>query len=314
MVRAKKIAFIFPGQGAQYPGMAKDFFEHYAVSRETFEEADDILGRKISDIILRGPENILVQTRNSQTGIFIASAAILRALKFLFPDFDPAFTAGLSLGEYTALYAGSFSSFEETLTLVQRRGRYMNDACEEEKGTMAVVLGIEPSILISIVQEVGRKKRVSLANFNCPGQIVISGTLDGVEEVSNLAKQKGAKRILPLSVHGAFHSVLMKSAEDRLEPHIKALQLRKGLSELVMNVTGAIAKSPEEIKSNLIKQVTSSVLWEQSIETMRDNQVDLFVEIGPGKTLAGFNKRIGVLSPTLSIERLSDLELLAEYQ
>lgn len=314
MSKPHKIAFLFPGQGAQYPGMGKDFFESFPVVRETFEEADDLLGRDISDIILRGPEDILTKTVNSQTGIFIVSAALLRLLHDQLPGLKPAVAGGLSLGEYTALASVSSVSFEDCLLVVEKRGKYMNDACEETKGTMAVVLGLTGEEVTEIVEDLAMPDELFAANFNCPGQVVISGTLRGVEAGAALAKERGAKRVLPLQVYGAFHSGLMRSAEERLKPHIMSLAMRKGTAELVMNVTGDKEDNLDKIRTNLIRQVTSPVRWEQSIRKMEEMGVDLYIEMGPGKTLAGFNKRIGVKAPTISIENVKDLEQLAAYQ
>lgn len=314
MSKPHKIAFLFPGQGAQYPGMGKDFFESFPVVRETFEEADDLLGRDISNIILRGPEDILTKTVNSQTGIFIVSAALLRLLHDQMPGLKPTVAGGLSLGEYTALASISSVSFEDCLLVVEKRGKYMNDACEETKGTMAVVLGLTGEEVTEIVEDLAMPDELFAANFNCPGQMVISGTLRGVEAGAALAKERGAKRVLPLQVYGAFHSGLMRSAEERLKPHVLSLAMRRGTADLVMNVTGDKEDNLDKIRTNLIKQVTSSVRWEQSIRKMEEMGVDLYIEMGPGKTLAGFNKRIGVKAPTISIENVKDLEQLAAYQ
>lgn len=308
--KSKKIAFLFPGQGAQYIGMGKDFVESFAAARLTFEEADEILKRKLSKIILEGPEATLTETRNSQTGIYVTSIALLRTLQELFPHLTPTVAAGLSLGEYTALYATNRLSFADGLTLVQRRGDYMNDACEATKGTMAVILGLDAPAVESLVKEVNMPKDLWAANFNCPGQVVISGTSKGIELGSAAAKAKGAKRVLPLQVSGAFHSGLMKQAEERLSEYILHAPIKESTIELVMNVPGTAVKDLNQIKSNLIKQVTHSVRWEQGVRYMADSGVDLFIEIGCGKTLAGFNKRIGVTAPTISIEKIEDLNLL----
>jgi [acyl-carrier-protein] S-malonyltransferase len=311
MVKPAKIAFIFPGQGAQYPGMGKDFFEAYSIVRETYEEADDLLGRGLSDIILRGPEAQLTKTNNSQTGIYIFSIALLRLLRDHFPAFKPAVTAGLSLGEYTALTAASHVSFQECLSVVERRGKYMYDACEETKGTMAVVLGLTSDQVKDVVKDANMPNELFAANFNCPGQVVISGTIPGVEAGSELAKKRGAKRVLPLQVHGAFHSGLMQSAEDRLRPHVLSVPMHFGVAELFMNVTGNKEKNLEKIRENLILQVTHPVLWEEIIHKMEGEGVDLYVEVGPGKALSGFNKRIGTKAQTISIEHVKDLEQIA---
>ncbi len=308
-----KYVFLFPGQGAQYPGMGKDFVESYATAKQTLEEADDILGRKLSSIILNGPENILTETKNSQTGIYTISIAIMAVLQELFSNLKPSVCAGLSLGEYTALTAAGYLGFAECLPLVQHRGQYMNDACEATEGTMAVILGMEANEVEDLVKEVNMPNDLWAANFNCPGQVVISGTVRGIKAGSEAAKAKGAKRVLPLQVHGAFHSGLMQQAEERLAEHIHQASIKESTIDLVMNVTGKPKTGLGEIKENLIKQVTSPVRWEQGIHSMEEMGIDLFVEIGCGKTLAGFNKRIGVVVPTVSVEKVEDLKELEKY-
>ena len=306
----KKIAFLFPGQGAQYPGMAKDFFEEFSVARQTFEEADDILGRKLSAIAFNGPEALLTETKNSQLGIYVASYAILRSALELFPELKSAVCAGLSLGEYTALTAAGKLAFADAIPLVSHRGQYMNDACENTQGTMAVVLGLDAEVVEQIVKEVNLPNDLWAANFNCPGQVVISGTFRGIEAGTAAAKAKGAKRVLPLQVHGAFHSGLMRMAEERLSPHIDHTKMINTSTSIVMNVPGAAAIEADIIKQNLILQVTHPVRWEQGIRSMHDDHIDLYIEFGCGKTLAGFNKRIGVTAPTVSIEKIEDLKTL----
>jgi len=305
-----KIAFLFPGQGAQYPGMAKDFVTAYPVAKQTFEEADDLLGCRFSDLILKGPETALTETKNSQPGIYIASIAILRVLQNLFPNLIPDFCAGLSLGEYTAAAAAGSLNFSEGLLLVKKRGQYMNEACLTNKGTMAVILGLSAKDVRDLIKEIDLPNELWAANFNCPGQIVISGTVKGVEIGSRVAKEKGAKRVQMLKVHGAFHSGLMESARIKLAPFIEKAPFCLGRAKLVMNVDGGIAEDTAKIKNNLIAQVTSSVFWEKGVQQMNAEGVDLFIEIGPGKSLLGFNRRIGVLGNTISIENTNDLNPL----
>lgn len=309
---SKKIAFLFPGQGAQYPGMSGDFYHSFAVSRETFEEADDLLGRDLSSVILEGPDNVLVETRNSQTGIYVASIAALRAIYSLFPDLKPQVTAGLSLGEYTALHAADKVSFAKGLDLVDHRARYMNDACESHPGTMMVILGMKDEEVEAMVKDLNLPNDLWAANFNCPGQVVISGTMKGVEAGAAEAKARGAKRVLPLQVHGAFHSGLMLEAQNRLKEHVMEASITKNATGLAMNVNGKIEKDPDAIKKNLILQVTHPVRWQKCIQAIAAEGVDLFVEVGCGKTLAGFNKKIGVEAPTISIEKVEDLKKLEE--
>jgi [acyl-carrier-protein] S-malonyltransferase len=307
---SKKIAFVFPGQGAQYPGMGKDFFEESSTVRETFEEANDLLKRDLKKIILEGPKDILTETRNSQAGIYVVSIAFLRVLEKLFPQLKPTVCSGLSLGEYSAVTAAGYLPFAQGLPLVQYRGEYMNDACESRSGTMAVVLGLDADAVEALVKEVDMPHDLWAANFNCPGQVVISGTAKGIEAGTAAAKAKGAKRVLPLQVHGAFHSGLMKDAEERLRPHVEDAPLQASSIELVMNVPGDYVTDIQRIRDNLIQQVTHPVRWEQGIRRMCESGVELFVEIGCGKTLAGFNKRINELIPTVSIEKVADLEQL----
>jgi len=313
MVKFSKLAFVFPGQGAQYVGMGKEFYQTFPAVREMYQAADEILGRNLSGVILEGPNDLLVQTRNSQAGIFVMSASLLMVVKENFPSLKPAFCAGLSLGEYTALFASDHVFFEECLHVVERRGQFMNEACERTLGTMAVVIGLTAEEVDDIVKAVNMPNDLWVANYNCPGQVVISGTVKGVEAGSDAAVERGAKRVLPLKVHGAFHSGLMKSAEESLAPYVYDVQMNEGSSELVMNVPGDIVKDSLKIKSNLIKQITSSVRWEQSVRCMFSQGVDLIVEIGCGKTLTGFNKRINPAITALSIETPKDLEQLAQY-
>lgn len=307
-----KKAFIFPGQGAQYPGMGKDFVEGYSTAKKTLEEADDILGRKLSDVIMNGPEAVLTETRNSQTGIYVISMAILRVVKELFPELTPDICAGLSLGEYTAATAAGYLTFSDGLPLVQFRGQYMNEACEASKGTMAVVLGLDSDVVEEIIQEANLPNDLWAANFNCPGQVVISGTIEGINIGTKLAKERGAKRVLPLQVHGAFHSGLMTPAKVRLSPHVEETPFHSNHSALIMNVTGGIVNDKSLIRKNLIEQVTSPVRWEKGVREMESEGISLFVEVGPGKTLGGFNKRIGVSGTTISIENVNDLKSLEE--
>lgn len=310
MAEFNKIAFLFPGQGAQYVGMGKDFYTNFGIAKQTFEEADDILRRNLSSIIMNGPESILTETKNSQAAIYVTSMAILRTLEKLFPKVKASICAGLSLGEYTALCASGRISFHDGLMLVQQRGQFMNDACESTKGSMAVVLGLDSEAVEAIVKEVNLPRDLWAANFNCPGQVVISGTLPGIEAGTAALLARGAKRVLPLQVHGAFHSGLMQAAEKRLTPYIQELALKEASAELVMNVVGGGVNDFGQIQQNLIKQVTSPVRWEQGVRYMASKGVDLFLEIGCGKSLAGFNKRIGVSAPTLNLEKIEDFKIL----
>lgn len=301
-----KIAMIFPGQGAQYVGMGKDFFDSFAVARETFQEADERLGESLSRVIFEGPEDVLTQTRNSQLGIFVVSAAILRTVLKEMPELKPAMCSGLSLGEYTALFASGRLDFAETLMLVRERARLMNEACEQVPGTMAAVLGLDAAGIEAAVRGL---EGVWVANFNAPGQTVISGTKQGVERAAIVLKEKGAKRVIPLTVHGAFHSGLMKSAQTGLAPWIERTVFKESSVEFVMNVPGHFVQSEEEIRRYLTAQVTQSVRWEQGMMAMKAAGVELFLEIGCGKTLSGLNRKMGITSMS-AVEKITDLELV----
>jgi len=236
--------------------------------------------------------------------------AMLRVVQKMYPNLAPNICAGLSLGEYTAVTASGRLDFAEGVRLVQYRGQFMNDACESVKGSMAVVLGLDADAVEALVKEVNMPNDLWAANFNCPGQVVISGTIKGITAGTEAAKARGAKRVLPLQVHGAFHSGLMRQAEERLSEYVQNATLQDSTVSLVMNVTGDFAKEAAEIRHNLIKQVTSPVRWEQGIRRMGESGIDLFVEIGCGKTLSGFNKRIGLPAPTISVEKVTDLDHL----
>lgn len=307
-----RIALLFPGQGAQYPGMGQDFVHNFSAARFTYEEADILLQRPLSKIILEGPEAVLTETKNSQTGIFVTSMAIFRVVQELY-ELKPFVCAGLSLGEYTALTAAENFSFSQALPLVQMRGQLMNEACEASPGTMAVVMGLDAEVVVETVSELNLPNDLWVANFNCPGQIVISGTKKGIEQGTAALLKRNAKRVLPLPVHGAFHSGLMQQAQDRLAPHLKNAELTKGSCQVVMNVPGAFVSDVEQMRQNLIEQVTHSVKWEHGIRAMEEQHIDLYIEFGPGKTLSGMNKRIGVRGPTLSIEKVEDLKLIEDY-
>lgn len=301
----KKIAFLFPGQGSQAPGMGKDFYEAFSVARETFQEVDDLLSYGLTRVMFEGPEALLTQTKHSQLAIFANSVALLRTLQSQMPQLAPFVCAGLSLGEYTALYASGRIEMADALHLVRIRAELMNQACEEVPGTMAAVLGLSGSAIEEVLQGL---PGVWVANYNCPGQIVISGTQEGVEAGSLALKAKGAKRVIPLTVHGAFHSGLMKSAQEGLTPFIKAAPLIDSSIQFVMNVPGDFVDSLDQIRQHLMNQVTQSVRWDQGIVSIESKQADLYLEIGSGKTLAGLNKKIGVKAPTLSLEKVGDLD------
>lgn len=309
----KKLSFIFPGQGAQYVGMGYDFYQNFPTAKRVYEEADDLFHEKLSHLIFHGQEAELTQTKNSQPAIFVTSLAILHVLHELFPELTPYACAGLSLGEYSALVAAKKLSFTEGLPLVFARGKCMHEACEEQKGTMAAIFGLDDEAVVGVVESLHIPQEVSCANFNCPGQVVISGTIKGVDAASQALLAKGAKRVIPLQVHGAFHSILMKSAQEKLAQKLVDTKILKSDCKVATNVTGDFCDDPEAIKEILIQQVVSPVRWHQAIRAIDATNIDAFLEIGCGKTLSGMNKRIGVKATTYNIEKIEDLKKLEEY-
>jgi [acyl-carrier-protein] S-malonyltransferase len=307
---SKKIALLFPGQGAQYAGMGKALYDAYPQVKALFERADAELKMPLSKWILEGPEEELTKTSISQPAIYLVSLAVLTCLKSRFPQLTPFYAAGLSLGEYSALAAaGAFDPWEG-LKLVAARGRFMGEACESTPGAMAALLGLSQQEVESFVKEADLPNDLWAANFNAPGQTVISGTLAGVEKGTALAKEKGAKKVIPLKVHGAFHSGLMRQAQPRLKEKIDAVSFHSPEIRVVMNASADIAKNESEFKSLLVDQIILPVRWQESIERLDRDGVDLYLELGCGKTLAALNKRIGVKGMTVSIETPEDLDLL----
>jgi len=301
----EKIAFLFPGQGAQYVGMGRDFYDNFTAAKDVFVEVDDLLHFNLSEVIFNGPLDLLSKTLYSQLGIFVNSVALLKVLKQemnLIPDL----CAGLSLGEYTALFACGYIDFKDNLFLIQKRAELMHEACKRCPGTMAAILGLEDSKVEDVLKNV---KNVFCANYNCPYQIVISGSKEGIEEAMQLLKQNGAKCVL-LKVEGAFHSPLMSCVKNELEEEINKVKLKDASIPLVMNVSGNVAASLQDIRCNLINQLNCSVRWKQSIEKMIELDVFSFLEIGCGRSLSSMNKKIGVKGAIFSLEKVEDLEKL----
>ncbi len=297
--------FIFPGQGAQYVGMAKDFYDTFPIARETFEEASALLSYDFARLIFEGPQQELSLTKNSQPAIFIASLAILRCLEQRFAGLKPWGAAGLSLGEYTALCASGRITFADGLKMVAARGLAMQEACLEQKGVMRVVLGLAPEMIAAHLPS-----DVWIANLNCPGQVVIAGSESMMSKAEEVLKAQGAKRILPLEVSGAFHTPLMKSAQEKLRPLLTSIPLKESPVIFVMNVPGDVIRDTSAMRDNLILQVASPTQWEKGIRKLDELGADLYLEIGPGKSLAGMNKKIGVRGATLNIEKTTDLTQL----
>ncbi len=305
----KKIAFLFPGQGAQYSGMGQDFFQKYLVARETFQEADELLHFKLSELIFSGSLQKLTLTKNAQPAIFVVSFALLRVLQKEFPGLKPQAAGGLSLGEYTALAAAEKLAFAEALLLVQKRAFLMHEACEKHKGTMAAVMGMEADALEKLLNPM-RRDNVFPANFNTPGQTVISGSFEGIEKAGRLLKEQGAKKIIPLKVHGAFHSGLMEEARIKLTPAIEKTSFVESSIDVVMNVIGGFVKDIKKMKKALILQIVNPVRWQKCVEALDEFGSELFIEIGPGKTLTNMNRKIGVKGKTVNLEKVSDLDAI----
>ncbi|MFB9862314.1 [acyl-carrier-protein] S-malonyltransferase [Rufibacter immobilis] len=279
-------AYIFPGQGSQFVGMGKDLYEQHQVAKDLFEQANEILGFRITDIMFNGTEEELKQTKVTQPAIFLHS--VIQAA--VAQDFAPEMVAGHSLGEFSALVANKVLSFEDALRLVSKRALAMQAACEEQPSTMAAILGLEDEKVEQICA--GIDDVVVAANYNCPGQLVISGSVPGVEAACEQMKAAGAKRALLLPVGGAFHSPLMKSAEAELEAAIRQTEFKQGICPIYQNVDAQAHTEPSEIQQNLIKQLTAPVRWTQSVQQMIADGATLFVECGPGKVLQGLVKKI----------------------
>ncbi|MEW6009033.1 MAG: ACP S-malonyltransferase [Candidatus Omnitrophota bacterium] len=298
----KKIAYIFPGQGAQYVGMGKDLFEKSSAAKEIFKRADKTLNIPLSEICFNASLEELTHTDICQPAILTVSIAALAALKEN-SDLSASFAAGLSLGEYSALVASEALSFEDGLTLVRKRGEFMESAAKKTKGKMASVIGLD----VSIIRKACEKNNVFVANLNCPGQVVISGLEDNLKKASEELIKQGALKVIALEVSGAFHSILMKEASDRLEEVLNGYRIKTPKIEVISNVTAKPVNTPEEIKENLIRQIASSVLWQDSIEYMIKSGVSMFIEIGPGKVLKGLLRRIDPTAQALNIENYDDI-------
>lgn len=313
MNQESKIAFIFPGQGESHSvGMGKDFYDSFSIARETFEEASEILGYDIAKLIFEGPLEKLSETRYCQIAIYVVSMAVLRVIEQEFPELKPNFSAGLSLGEYSAATAASIITFSQGVQLVHARGTYMQKACEENPSTMAVVLGFDEERVQGVMGQMRLRDQIWMANLNCPGQIVVSGTFGAIEEFVVNAKEAGAKRVLPLNVAGAFHSPLMEKAASELSEVLNEMPLKEPNATFMMNVSGKEEANLEKIKENLILQITHPVRWQATIEEMKKEGVTTFFEIGCGKVLTGLNKRMGLLGQTCCINSVKDLELVKD--
>lgn len=290
-------AYVFPGQGAQYVGMGKDLYNYSNLAKEMFEEANSILGFSITEIMFGEDSEALKQTKVTQPAIFLHSVILA---KLLGNNFNPNMVAGHSLGEFSALTAANYISFSDGLRLVSKRATAMQKACEENPSTMAAVLGLEDNIVEKVCSEI--KEIVVPANYNCPGQLVISGSNKGIDIACDKLIEAGAKRAIKLPVGGAFHSPLMESARAELEEAINSTDFKIGDCPIYQNVTTKAVTSPEKIKRNLNKQLTASVLWTQNMYQMIADGASVVIEVGPGRVLQGLFKKIDKAIITKSAE------------
>jgi len=301
-----KISFVFPGQGSQYVGMGKEIYEHFDEARNTFDEASDALGYNVSHLSFKGPDEELNKTIRTQPCILTVSIAIYRVL--LSKGINPSVVAGHSLGEYSALVAADVLSFTDAVKLTEKRGQFMQEAVPEGKGLMAAILGLERNKVDEICFSL-QSGYASPANYNCPGQIVISGEKEAVEEAMKRAKEAGAKRALPIAVSVPSHCTLMADASRRLAELLDRIEFRNPTIPIVNNADAMFLNDITSIKKSLVHQLNSPLLWEDSIKAIADSGIEVFVEVGPGKVLSGLIKRI---EPGLKVLHVEDIKSLEE--
>ncbi|MFH1594221.1 MAG: ACP S-malonyltransferase [Candidatus Omnitrophota bacterium] len=323
----ERVAYIFPGQGSQYVGMGKELYESHPEAKEVFDSADKILKFELTKLCFEGPKEELILTSNCQVAILVHSIAALRVLEKMIQQdpgsgvtqpagevsaetsekpetlqYAPAFALGLSLGEYSALIAAECLSLEDGIKLIRKRGQFMQQASEKNPGAMASIMGMDMPQLEKLCKGFG----CEIANINCPGQVVISGSKSSVELTANMAKEKGAKRAIALEVSGAFHSSLMTTAKEKLEKEIDSVTFNAPKYPIVSNVTGESTQDPEEIKENLITQVNSRTLWEASVKHVASQGIKTYLEIGPGSVLKGLLRKIDKSLNVINFEKTTD--------
>ena len=299
------IAVVFPGQGSQFVGMGKDFYDKYETCREFFTNADKALGYSLSEIMFNGPEDELKLTQNTQPALVTMSAAVWSLVK---DKVQPAFFAGHSLGEYSAVYASGGLSFEETVKAVHNRGKFMQSAVPVGVGAMSAVLGLDEAAVSKVCAEISKEGFiVEPANFNCPGQVVIAGNKEAVEKAGEELKTAGAKRVVPLPVSAPFHCFLMKPAKDAMAEYLKNTTINTLHTKVVNNIDAAEELNGEDVKNALISQVAGTVKWTQSVEYMISQGVTKFIEVGAGSVLTGLIKKIDRNVETINISSVDDL-------
>ena len=306
-----KLAFVFPGQGAQKVGMGKDFYDNYDVAKKMFKEADEALGYSIMKMCFEGPEEDLKLTANTQPAILTISCIANEILKE--NGIQPEITGGHSLGEYSALVAAGVLNFQDAVALVHKRGSYMQEAVPVGEGGMAAIIGVDRDKIVEVCQQVSAESPVQAVNFNCPGQIVIAGATKGVELAVEELKAAGAKKAVILPVSAPFHSTLMKPAAEKLAVELDKVTISDAKIPVVANVSAEILTKAEDIKASLVAQAASPVLWEDCVARMKEFGADLLLEAGPGKTLCGFNRRIDKTIKSLNVEDVASLEKSLDY-
>ena len=306
-----KLAFVFPGQGAQKVGMGKDFYDNYDVAKKMFKEADEALGYSIMKMCFEGPEEDLKLTANTQPAILTISCVANEILKE--NGIQPEITGGHSLGEYSALVAAGVLNFQDAVALVHKRGSYMQEAVPVGEGGMAAIIGVDRDKIVEVCQQVSAESPVQAVNFNCPGQIVIAGATKGVELAVEELKAAGAKKAVILPVSAPFHSTLMKPAAEKLAVELDKVTISDAKIPVVANVSAEILTKAEDIKASLVAQAASPVLWEDCVARMKEFGADLLLEAGPGKTLCGFNRRIDKTIKSLNVEDVASLEKSLDY-
>ncbi len=306
-----KLAFVFPGQGAQKVGMGKDFYDNYDVAKKMFKEADEALGYSIMKMCFEGPEEDLKLTANTQPAILTISCIANEILKE--NGIQPEITGGHSLGEYSALVAAGVLNFQDAVALVHKRGSYMQEAVPVGEGGMAAIIGVDRDKIVEVCQQVSAESPVQAVNFNCPGQIVIAGATKGVELAVEELKTAGAKKAVILPVSAPFHSTLMKPAAEKLAVELDKVTISDAKIPVVANVSAEILTKAEDIKASLVAQAASPVLWEDCVARMKEFGADVLLEAGPGKTLCGFNRRIDKTITSLNVEDVASLEKSLDY-
>lgn len=307
----KNFAGIFPGQGSQYVGMARDLYDAYLHIKEFYKKADDVLGYGLSRVCFEGPEKTLTETKYTQPAIFVHSLALWNLMSER-KKIRPSFVAGHSLGEYSALVVAGVFSFEDGLFAVKQRASLMQEACDRNKGTMAAIIGLSREDVLEICKEASSKGIIQPANFNSEEQIAISGEMEAVEFGVELAQRKGAKRAMLLQVGGAFHSPLMNSAREGMSEVLSKVEINPARIPVVSNVTARVMTQPQEIKDALVEQITKPVLWYDSMQYVYQQGVRDFVEIGPGKVLQGIIKRSFNDASNFGVDKSVDLDKFLE--